>query len=179
MSVNFSVVIKNALAPSQTSWVSCCIRGSILFLWKSLISQFYLICCGCCRRVGSNTGRFKSMYLRKGSETYNLRCSLRPRNKTILSWNFMVFRCCVLDGNFYHFKWSILNFLGEHLELQKPFTGFVKPASVLIDETLLRVILQFSAEKFSLLSLLILSRRPRLFDINFGSVETLQTCSKK
>lgn len=64
----------------------------------------------------------------------------------------MVFRCCVLDGNFYHFKWSIFNFLGEHLELQKPFTGFVKTASVLINETLLRVILQFSAEKFKISS---------------------------
>lgn len=40
MSVNFSVVIKNALAPSPTSWVSRCIRGSVHFLWKGTFLSF-------------------------------------------------------------------------------------------------------------------------------------------
>lgn len=60
--------------------------------------------------AGSNTGRFKSMFLRKGSARYNLRYFLRRRNKTILSWTLMVFCWHVLDGNVCHFKWSILFF---------------------------------------------------------------------
>lgn len=67
---------------------------------------------------------------------------------------------------FFKFFWH------EHLELQEPFTGFAKPASVLINETFLCVIFQFTAETF-------LSSCPFLFDVTLGSVETLQTSSKK
>lgn len=37
-----------------------------------------------------------------------------------------------------------------NLQLQEPFMGFVRPASVLINETLLCVVFQFTAEKFKI-----------------------------
>lgn len=72
------------LAPSQNSWASCGIRVSIWLL-------FFLICCRCCRHVGSNTGRFKSMSLRNWIHRYNLWCVPRPQKKTMLLWRHTVF----------------------------------------------------------------------------------------
>lgn len=63
-----------------------------------------------------------------------------------------MFRCHDPGGNIYHFKCSYSFVLCVHLELQKPFTGFVKPATVLMYETLLWVIFQFSTEKFKIRS---------------------------
>lgn len=53
-----SVVFKNTLAPSQTSWVSSCIRGSNRFPVESCVFSVlpHLL------RVGSNRGRFDNEF---------------------------------------------------------------------------------------------------------------------
>lgn len=52
---------------------------------------------------------------------------------------------------FHGVSFAILNGLFFlNLELQEPFIGFVRPASVLINATLLCVVFQFTAEKFKI-----------------------------
>lgn len=176
------VVFKNTLAPSQTSWVSSCIRGSNRFPVESCVFSVlpHLL------RVGSNTGRFESMNLIKRIHRCNLRCVLRPRNRAI-----PVFRChflvdtgtapvCTGSLQFGFLTLLMVDSSFVKLPVLNLYWIWIESLQVLLNQLLIHKTwpcVRLELNKTRLNSLLIRASCPRLPDIN--SVETWWTCPQK